>query len=400
MQQILNKLDFLLGTSETVENIRKQKPMTPFSEKTVGFLDEISRQIRKLPDIRNYPDVASFGFWCRKASVSRFEKEYSDTDDRLGRGVTLHFAPSNIAVLFAFSMAAGILAGNCCLVRLSSKETPQAKMIAAAITAAFKNGFEDFADRIALFRYEHSKDITDTLSALCDVRVLWGGDNAVSEIRKSPLSPRATELPFADRNSMAVIDASKLMAESDISDMIHGFYNDTYLNDQNACSSPKIIYWLGDKECIKKARDRFWHEVHSYIASRYTPADVVSVSKLETAMLIAALDISAKIEKSDNLITRVWVDSFKSDSWGNTVPGGFFVESGGETLENIIPLLTDICQTICYFGDEKEKIADFVKENGVYGVDRIVPFGSSLEFSLIWDGHDLIEAMSRKISVL
>ena len=34
------------------------------------------------------------------------------------------------------------------------------------------------------------------------------------------------------------------------------------------------------------------------------------------------------------------------------------------------------------------------------GIDRIVPMGKSMDFSLIWDGYDLIRQMSRRITIL
>jgi hypothetical protein len=33
------------------------------------------------------------------------------------------------------------------------------------------------------------------------------------------------------------------------------------------------------------------------------------------------------------------------------------------------------------------------------GVDRIVPFGSALTFSAIWDGYDLLAEFSRLVTV-
>jgi len=87
------------------------------------------------------------------------------------------------------------------------------------------------------------------------------------------------------------------------------------------------------------------------------------------------------------------------DLWNMTVPGGFFVECGGETIEGLLPVFTSACQTLCCLGDVKDEIARAVIEAGVSGCDRIVDFGASLDFGLVWDGHDLIEAMSRKIVI-
>ena len=34
------------------------------------------------------------------------------------------------------------------------------------------------------------------------------------------------------------------------------------------------------------------------------------------------------------------------------------------------------------------------------GLDRAVPMGKSMDFTLVWDGYDLIRELSRKFSVL
>lgn len=56
-------------------------------------------------------------------------------------------------------------------------------------------------------RYNHDEEITAALSELCDVRVIWGGDETVRRLRAFPLSPGAKELTFPDRHSFAVISS-------------------------------------------------------------------------------------------------------------------------------------------------------------------------------------------------
>ena len=51
----------------------------------------------------------------------------------IGRGVAFHIVPSNIPVLFAFSMAASLLAGDPVVLRLPEKETVQEQMILSAL---------------------------------------------------------------------------------------------------------------------------------------------------------------------------------------------------------------------------------------------------------------------------
>ena len=37
-------------------------------------------------------------------------------------------------------------------------------------------------------------------------------------------------------------------------------------------------------------------------------------------------------------------------------------------------------------------------KNNLFGVDRLVPIGSSLEIDLIWDGYDVIKSLSREVT--
>ena len=44
-------------------------------------------------------------------------------------------------------------------------------------------------------------------------------------------------------------------------------------------------------------------------------------------------------------------------------------------------------------------MVDFVKNNNLKGVDRIVPIGEALEIGLVWDGIDLRRSLSRIIDI-
>ena len=48
---------------------------------------------------------------------------------------------------------------------------------------------------------------------------------------------------------------------------------------------------------------------------------------------------------------------------------------------------------------ESQALAEFVINGGLCGIDRIVPIGKTADFSLTWDGYDLILQMSRKLGL-
>lgn len=395
-----NSIQFLQGDVSVLDQLAEQRPYIPFSEETIDFLDALYQALRKENRDVQAADLAAFSFWCRKGNLSHIREQYTrqwNGKKVIGRGVAFHIVPSNIPVLFVFSMAASLLAGDPVVLRLPEKETMQEQMILAALRQVME-AQPEWKKRIVILRYGHVKEVTDALSRLCQVRVIWGGDHSIQEIQKSVLEPGKTELAFADRRSAAVLRADAILAKEDLTDIVRGFYNDTYLNDQNACSSPSLLYWLGTSEQVALAHEKFWKAAVPYIQSRYELGAHLAVQKWEQAMYLAATRENVKIQKSGNEVVLVKLPELSADVWELTVPGGFFLECNGENLDGLYPALTRKCQTLtCVDEAECTELAEKLISAGVSGVDRVVQIGHALDFSLIWDGIDLIAQMSRQI---
>jgi hypothetical protein len=74
---------------------------------------------------------------------------------------------------------------------------------------------------------------------------------------------------------------------------------------------------------------------------------------------------------------------------------GAFPFASVATLAELAPVMTRQDQTFSHFGFGPGELAAFAAELGGRGVDRIVPFGSALTFSAIWDGFDLPREFTR-----
>ena len=122
-----NDLQFVIGSADRAVAMSLLKPLPPFADEVIEFLNALSKELMKKS--RGFSDVATFAFWCRKPALLQEKKSYDDLASRLGRGVIFHSTPSNVAVNFAFSFAAGLLAGNANIVRLPGKEFAQVDMI-------------------------------------------------------------------------------------------------------------------------------------------------------------------------------------------------------------------------------------------------------------------------------
>lgn len=379
----------------------KQPTDTPFSDSIIEFLSALSGSLMRDKASRLYPDVITFAYFCRKANLLKLKSEYTKNEIRLGRGIVFHIAPSNVPVNFGYTFVTGLLAGNKNIVRISSKEFPQVDLIIKHINIiAQQPEHQEVGSRLIFIKYDHSSEANTEFSAMADVRIIWGGDATISTIRKSELQPRAFDICFADRYSIAAINTDAIMVaeNAEIKKLAESFYNDIYLFDQNACTSPHIIFWKKSENIIA-AKKRFWNAVHKLVANKYNLQAVLSVDKLTAFYRQAVCMDSVKEEMPDNYVVRTQLYQLPNNIDSFRCAGGYFSEYDIDNLNEITPIITNRYQSLAYYGFSVNDLMAFVLENRLQGIDRIVPFGETTIFSLTWDGYNLIETLSRKISI-
>ena len=398
-KNLLQKVTYLIGSADTVEKTFCAPAMIPFDGRIIDFLNDVSREIMNDRRSRAYSDVITFAFWIRKGSTVKLKErfEFKDNAFHIGKGVAFHIAPSNVPVNFAYSLVAGLLNGNANIVRVPSKDFPQVAILADAFNKALVE-HEDMKPYVICVRYERDKKINDMFSSVADLRVVWGGDKTIEELRKSPLPPRSGEITFADRYSIAVIDSDKYSDIADKRKVAEDFYNDTFFSDQNACTSPRIIVWTGNQ--TETAKKEFWEEAHKVAEEKYAFQPIQSVNKLTQCFKASTVLEGMKVvPRKDNLIVRVAVteitDTVK-DFFDNS---GYFYEFDCEDISMIKSVCDDKrCQTIAYIGG-KDTVMPLLRA-GVKGVDRVVPIGKTMDFDLIWDGYNLSALMTRTVVIL
>lgn len=389
------------------------RPIAPFSPLVCEFLDVLSKEILNDKQLKSHSDIVSFAFWIRKGNIQK-QKELCHFDDNginlycIGRGLAFHITPSNVPINFAYSFVFGLLAGNSNIVRVSSKNFQKVNLLCDKIQEVMdKEEFSFIRENNAIIMYERNSKITDTFSRACDVRIVWGGDNTISEIRKSPLKAKAKEIVFADRYSFGIISPEIIlnMDENEQKRFAQQFYNDTYLMDQNACSTPHMIFWKSsDKDMIMKAQDIFWSNIYE-VSKKYDLEDSKVSDKYTDLCLRIASDIDSiqkeceigQIKRYENLLYVIELRKVPDSIEALRGRFGMFFECQINELDEIRECITEKVQTVAVAGIDKEIVRNFVVENYLMGVDRVVSFGETLSIGLIWDGYNLISEMSRII---
>ena len=370
-----------------------------FDKRVINFLDYLSRIIIKQKNIRKYPSLFYAGYWLRKSNINKILSNYSSEEFFSPRGNVLHITPGNIPSIFIFSLVFGILTGNKNFVKISSINFEEDKIFIDVLKKIFyKNKKFDFIKSlITILRYDKKDDnITKILFEKCDTRVIWGSDETIKNLRKFNVPPNSNELIFPDRYSVSLINNST-SASKNIKNIAKNFFKDTLHYDQFVCSSPHLIYWLGDKN--NKLKKKFWEEFRNIIKSDYRLSEKMVLLKHDKL----TLDLMEKkniisFYKFNNELYLINLDSKKSISGKlSSYKGqfGMFYQKNINYLSDLIVDSDRKVQTLTYAGLSQDSLKSLFNKKSIRGIDRVVPIGEALEFSHIWDGMDLIRYLTK-----
>lgn len=373
---------------------------SPYDVEVCKFLESLSKELEK-KIYNKYADLKSLSFWCRKKNLEKLKSSFISEKLKKGKGLIFHITPSNVPTNFVYSLIFGLLTGNSNVIKVPSKKFDQVSIICNLINKILKiKRFKKVKKLINIIRYEKENDeFTKFLSSICDVRIIWGGSKTIKAIRKFPLQERSSELTFADRYSLCLLDSKKIekLNEFDLKLLVQRFYNDTYLFDQNACSSPHLILWMGNSSSI--SRQRFWKTLSLYLEEKYNLPEKASYDKYNKLCNdVVNLKNFKSQEKFGNLIYTLLLNKLDEDIDKMRGKWGYFYEYKINNLNQIKKIINNKFQTLTYFGVEKKLLQTFVKNN-LRGIDRVVPIGQALDISLNWDGIDINNALTRVIDI-
>jgi len=396
--EISSRLEVLVGDARAISN----RPSEIFSDERIDFLARLSGTLFKLPHVRGMPDVSTFAYWCRKSNLMRLRDQGKLSDKfKMGLGLSFHICPSNVPINFAFSLAFGLLSGNTCVLRLPTKESPAIDVLIESILKVLAlPEHTNLAREILIARFQRDEEVNKFWLSIADCRIVWGGDETVNHFRSLPSRARSREVAFPDRYSFCILNPSAVNAMEDdgLKKFCINLFNDLYLMDQAACSSPQLVAWIGDDEEVRMAKMRLWPALVEIVADRYELKPVHAVDKYVDACQIAINNERViAIECSGNLLYRIELSSLSMDQDKCRGYFGTIHEVTLRAIEELSPIVNERYQTLTYFGFMPDEIRNIVASQNLRGIDRVVPVGSAIDMGLVWDGYDIVSSLSREI---
>jgi hypothetical protein len=376
--------------------------LAPFDPALVDFVTAFGKSILLDRESRDYPELVVLANFFRPANIARLKNELAPQGGAacLARGLVFHIAPSNVDSVFLYSSLLSLLCGNVNLIRISRGAGPQLAFVLDKLARTLEQS--GLADRFFVVTYEHDDAITSLISSYCHMRVVWGGDATVRKIRSLPLRPTASELCFPDRFSAAMLRAEAVsgLEAAALDELCSRFYNDAIWFAQQACSSPRLVAWIGGAEECAAARQRFWQAFDQVLQRKeYENTPGMAMDRLVTACL-AATEPSHRETAALQFPTRILLDSeplaaVKHYHCGN----GLFYEQCFGTVPEFLRTMTDQEQTLSVFGYGAQEMALSLGELPMRALDRITRVGQALDFGYIWDGCNLLHAFTRRIDI-
>lgn len=387
---------------EWLESARS-RVAAPFAPERLAVLEELSQELFAHPRLRRDAGGAALGFWLRRANLAALSADfqgYAAGRTLVPAGLVFHVAPANVDTMFLYSWALAYLAGNANVVRLTTRPGPLTDDLLACLAAVFARRGAACAGNIFL-TYGHDDAISARLSAACDTRLLWGGDETVRRLRAVPLNPHAAERAFASKRSLAVIVAAAYAAgdEAVRCQVAERMAADLAPFGQMACSSPQVLYWIGAPDGLAPLAADFGARLEQAMAARQPEAELAgAVRRLNFAFDAAAAGVASGLRHRMHT-TTVLAAGAAAAAPAEACGAGLLTHAACTSVAELAAWLRREHQTITYFGLGEAERGELARGAGRAGVDRIVPIGRALDFGPAWDGYNLWADLTRMVVV-
>ncbi|MGW6575329.1 acyl-CoA reductase [Streptomyces sp. NPDC054945] len=310
-------------------------------------------------------------------------------------GLVTHVAPGNAVTVAPLSIVEGLLAGNVNVLKTSGDDTLLTQHLMAELAAQDAGGA--LAARIVVLRFPSSRQ--EWLRMMCapaDAVAVWGGEAAVEGVAAHvPAGCRLVEwghrISFAYLTADAWSDAGTLDALAD----------DVCLYEQQACSSPQVVYLdTEDEDEVFAFAERF----AAVLATRPPAAagapagepDPAEAAELTTTELMARLEEHlglTRVFAAPDGSWRVMADT-RSPLTASPLHRSVWVKPlPRKRLIATLRPMRRYLQTAGIAGSATD-IAELSRTALAAGVTRVTPVGA-MQASYAGEPHDGVYALQR-----
>lgn len=362
-------------------------------------------------EVRDVPGVTFLRLWLRRGTlepilVRELGQEFLNgrwREDGRARlrafpvGVVGHWPAGNIEIQPILSMTCALLGGNSSIVRVPSGLVEPTRLIMEALAHADREGM--LVERVFLAHFDHDNiNLHEAMARSVDGAMIWGGEEAVTQVRGLPFPHWARVVVFGPRLSVAAMDAAAWTDKNERESWCRRIARDVWQFEQQACSSPQTLFLERDGGCdpvefVDELRRAFEEENRAHPRTEIEPSLTSAICRARSAWLL------------DDVANRALFP--QSPDWTILLGAGAEIPQPTQGRTLCVLVVDDLSHAISRFDGAVQTIGLAAKNAdreqllaeaaGRHGVDRIVRLGQMHVFGSPWDGMDLVRPMTRLV---
>jgi hypothetical protein len=312
-------------------------------------------------------------------------------------GVVGHWPAGNVEIQPILSMTCALLGGNATLVRIPSGLVDLTRLLMEKLVESDPG--ERLTRRIFMAAFNHRRqDLQEAMAKVVDGAMIWGGEEAVLQIRSLPFPHWAKLAVFGPRMSVAAMDAGAWSNPDEQKSWCLRMARDVWQFDQQACSSPQVLF-LEKRAGQSTAQFLACLQLAFQTENRAHPRrGIPTALTSEICQARASWLLQDRAHRAVFPMGPDWTLLFGA---GSDIPqptqGKTLTVLEVDDLVEAVSKFDGNVQTLGLGMANAEKEMELAVLAGKKGVDRIVKLGRMHVFVPPWDGVDLIRPMVRMV---
>lgn len=305
------------------------------------------------------------------------------------KGIVSHWVAGNVPLLGMLVLIQSIITKNKNIVKVSSNEDGSLFEMIKDLDKIKINWNQkvylgkDLKDSIIITRFGRNNiKANNLISKFADVRVAWGGGNAINSIKNYRHKNTCIDVMFGPKTSFSIISEDYIINRLNRKSFFLKLSRDISSFEQRACSSPHTIFYKGDNlsefcNSLAEGLNTTLNLIPKQIVENdYSVNEAVMTGDF-TGNVITADDLSWAIINNNNFILEL-------PSFSRVIH-----VKKCNNLDDIIPLIYEEVQSISLGLEKKERFL-IAKKLADKGVVRFPDIGVMTNFDNPWDGKVII----------
>lgn len=386
-----------------LERLRRASPLPPVGQ-IIDRLEDWGAALSR----SQLPGAVFLRLWLRRGTLepmlvrelgdAHIEGRWTEADGIRRRslpvGLVGHWPAGNVPIQPLLSMTCALLGGNRCLVRVPPALVEGLSPLVAALPA---DGA--LTPSVSFVSFDSARaDLHRAMAESVDGAMIWGGRDAVRDVRALPFPPWTRLAVFGPRISAAAMDRGAWTDPATRTAWCQRVARDVWQFEQQACSSPHTLFVQRDPgtdiaELVHSLAAAFRKEAKAHPRTDLDPSLASEIARSRAVWLLDGEERRASFPLSPDWTILVGSAPDLPDPVGGRVLHVQCVDD----LAEAIALFDGNVQTLgLAVADraQEDRLADLATRRGV---DRVVPVGRMHVFGSPWDGTPLVQPMTRQV---